>query len=559
MHRPFSLPAPSSRRLRRLGLLTALLACAGATPALASASAAGSAAPSATPAGATPAALSANPFAAPASAGVTLTPVSAPGTVPTGGLRSGQLRRAAASGSARPYSPAGIRQAYGFPARGAARQKVAIISAYNDPSVAGDLAAYDRYFHLPACTLTNGCLSIHNEQGKSSPLPVTDPTRSEWETETSLGTQTVHGICESCQIMLFEANTPTSPDLSATVNAAAKAGATVIVTTFEPVESSSDTDYALDFSHAHTAIVSATGEALNATYGYSGAINFPSSLPDVLAVGGTVLHTRPNGTYASEQAWSDTVSGCALFSTAAPWQAGYASAVGCGQMRAVADLSAVSDPGVYTYASHITTPGGPWYQATGTSVAAPIIAAAIGLAGSLGSQEAPLVYAHAKAEQSALHHITTGKTSPTCHSRICEAGPRYNGPTGLGTPNGLTVFLPHGGALPTVHPDVHVTTARAGASRAWRVTLSVDNALAIPVFGHLALLERAGRRLIRITGQAITLSPLSRTRESLLIPGFRRGALARAGTLRLTARLLLHGVGGPHATVSRLVTVRFPR
>jgi hypothetical protein len=555
MHRLTDLRAPTLGRLSLLGLLSVLVAAAGAAQALAT-PATGPSAPS-QPA---PAALSVGTLGPSASAALSLRPLGALTPAAAGGLRSGQLRRPAASlGSARPYSAAEIRRAYDFPARGAAHQKVAIISAYNDPSVVSDLAAYDRYFHLPACNVADGCLSIHNEQGQTSPLPITDPTRSEWETETSLGTQTVHGICESCQLMLFEANTPTTPDLSATVAAAARAGATVIVTTFEPVESSTDTDYALDFSHAHTAIVSATGEALNATYGYSGSVNFPSSLPDVLAVGGTVLHTRPDGAYASEQAWSDTVSGCALFSTAAPWQAGYARAVGCGQMRAVADLSAVSEPGVYIYASHISTPGGPWYQATGTSVSAPIIAAAIGLAGSLGSQEAALLYAHAKADQASLHHITQGKTSPTCHSRICEAGPRYNGPTGLGTPDGLAVFLPHGGALPSLHPDVHVLTARALTSRAWRVTVTVDNALAIPVFGHLGLLERAGRRLIRITGRAISLPAFTRTRETLLIPGFRRAALSRAGTLRLTARLLLHGVGGPHASVLRTLSVAFPR
>ena len=87
-------------------------------------------------------------------------------------------------------------------------------------------------------------------------------------------------------------------------------------------------------------------------------------------------------------------------------------------------------------------PGGPLFVASGTSVAAPIVAGAIGLAGSDGSKEAQLLYQRAKSNPGAFHHVSKGSNGPECRKAICKAGPGYNGPTGLGTPNGLAAFLP---------------------------------------------------------------------------------------------------------------------
>jgi hypothetical protein len=469
------------------------------------------------------------------------------------------VSRAVKTGSASTgYSPAQIRRAYALPARGASGQRIAIVSAFNDPSIASDLAAYSKSFGLPGCTVASGCLSIRNQAGQASPLPETDPTRVTWETESSLGTESVHGICESCRIILYEADSPTTPDLSTAVNTAAEQGATVVVTTFEPVEDSTDTDYALDFSHEHTAIVSATGEALDATYGYGGEINFPASLPDVLAAGGTDLKLSQNGAYGSEQAWSDSVSGCSLFAVAAPWQEADAKAVGCGQMRAVADLAADANPGMLIYASHLAATGGPWYQATGTSVSAPILAAEIGLAGSLGSSEAADVYGHAKSDPSAFHHITTGQTSPTCTSRICRAGAGYNGPTGLGTPDGLAAFLKTGGALPAGTPDVSLGAGRTTVARSWKLALTVDNGLAIALSGQLNVLAKIHGRTVTLGSHTLALGALGTQATAVTIASRYRTTLSAYTQQTLTVELKVHGVGGRTATVNRSLTTAFP-
>ncbi len=80
----------------------------------------------------------------------------------------------------------------------------------------------------------------------------------------------------------------------------------------------------------------------------------------------------------------------------------------------------------------------------GTSLAAPLIAGVYGLAANSGTVDYPasLPYAH----PSALHDVTSGDNLPgldsfTCSlAPQCTAGPGYDLPTGLGTPDGVSGF-----------------------------------------------------------------------------------------------------------------------
>ena len=101
-------------------------------------------------------------------------------------------------------------------------------------------------------------------------------------------------------------------------------------------------------------------------------------------------------------------------------------------MRMASDISAVADPatGVAVFVQ------GEWTIAGGTSASSPIIAAAIALAGNSSSlTSAKFIYAHA----SSLFDVTSGSNANwNCGGDyLCTAGKGYDGPTGLGTPNGL--------------------------------------------------------------------------------------------------------------------------
>jgi hypothetical protein len=96
----------------------------------------------------------------------------------------------------------------------------------------------------------------------------------------------------------------------------------------------------------------------------------------------------------------------------------------------------------------------------GTSVAAPIIAATFALAGNTGvatgstttnvdrlnSYPYAAVAASSPTWPASLNDVTTGKNKNTCggatKNYLCNAGPGYDGPTGLGTPNGVAAFAP---------------------------------------------------------------------------------------------------------------------
>jgi hypothetical protein len=104
--------------------------------------------------------------------------------------------------------------------------------------------------------------------------------------------------------------------------------------------------------------------------------------------------------------------------------------------RAVADVAAVADPetGVAVYDS-FGLPG--WSVFGGTSVATQIISAIYGLAptGSV-SPGASALYAASSRD---FFDVTTGSDG-SCGSDLCTAGVGWDGPTGLGTPDGTAAF-----------------------------------------------------------------------------------------------------------------------
>jgi subtilase family serine protease len=102
----------------------------------------------------------------------------------------------------------------------------------------------------------------------------------------------------------------------------------------------------------------------------------------------------------------------------------------------VADVAAVADPntGVAVYDTY---GAGGWLQFGGTSVAAPIIASTYALAGGFTqSLYGSLPYAHT----ASLFDVRAGSDGSCSPSYLCTAVSGYDGPTGLGSPNGIAAF-----------------------------------------------------------------------------------------------------------------------
>jgi subtilase family serine protease len=156
----------------------------------------------------------------------------------------------------------------------------------------------------------------------------------------------------------------------------------------------------------------------------------------VIAVGGTRLVLDGAGHRASETAWSGAGSGCSAFTRAARFQRTLANwaATGCGTHRAAADVSAVADPNTGAAVRF----NGSWRQVGGTSLSAPLIAGVYALAGHVSSKRKPGHLPYRK--PGALFDVTSGSNGPCSAPLMCHGGPGYDGPTGLGTPNGLAAF-----------------------------------------------------------------------------------------------------------------------
>jgi hypothetical protein len=153
----------------------------------------------------------------------------------------------------------------------------------------------------------------------------------------------------------------------------------------------------------------------------------------VTAVGGTSLTRDGSARGWGETAWSGAGSGCSAYEPKPTWQT---SATGCAK-RAVADVSAVADPktGVAVYNTYQDTG---WSVYGGTSAAAPVVAAIYALAGTPGAQDDPVTYPWA--HPTTLNDVTSGSNGACTPNVLCHAGPGWDGPTGLGTPNGTASF-----------------------------------------------------------------------------------------------------------------------
>jgi subtilase family serine protease len=319
------------------------------------------------------------------------------------------------------YGPADLRSAYKVPATGGAGQTIGIVDAYNDPNAESDLGAYRAKFGLSACTAANGCFRKVSQNGGSS-YP---RSNSGWAQEISLDLDMASAICPNCRILLVEATSNSLTNLGAAVNTAATLGANTISNSYGGSESSAETSW--DTSYYHHPGVPITASSGDGGYG----VQYPAASQYVTAVGGTSLTHASNLRGWSETAWSGAGSGCSAFEPKPSWQ----TASGCSQ-RVVADVSADADPntGVAVYDSYRT---GGWLVFGGTSVASPIIASVYALAGN----EAKVEYGSFPYEHtSSLFDVTSGSNGSCGGSYLCTAGPGYDGPTGLGTPNGTAAF-----------------------------------------------------------------------------------------------------------------------
>jgi hypothetical protein len=448
-------------------------------------------------------------------------------------FRQGVTAQAAPSG----YGPPDLQSAYNLPSSTAGNgATVAVVDAYNDPDIASDLATYRAQYGLPACTQASGCFQVVNQNGQASPLPA-DAGTSGWDVEESLDVDMVSATCPNCKIILVEANDPdiTGPNLEQGVDAAVALGADYVSNSYGGSEDPSELQDDQYYDHPGVVITASAGDS-----GYG--VNFPAASQYVTSVGGTTLVQDSS----VARGWAETVwgngssgtdgdgtgSGCSAYEPQPSWQTGIVS--GCTN-RAVADISADANPstGVAMYDSY--SQGG-WLVVGGTSVASPIIASASALAGvpAAGTYPASYLYSHYAADPSAFNDVTSGSDGSCSPAVLCTAGPGWDGPSGLGTPDGVTGLA-----------------YTAVGSVTGKVT---DASTGDPVAG--ATVSTAGLSVTTGSDGSYTLSwlPAGTVQLSVSAYGYQSQNQSITVTANQTATQDFQLTGTPHQTVSGTVT-----
>jgi subtilase family serine protease len=362
---------------------------------------------------------------------------------------SGSLRALALTGPSG-ITPVQLSRAYGLPdPRGDTwvpnGRKVVIVDAYDNPHAEFDLAVYRQTFGLPPCTTANGCFKKIS-QDPALPLP---PGNVAWGQEIDLDLQMASAICPRCKLTLVAAASADLADIARAVARAHSRKTSAISNSYATDESPEAAFFEPVYDDPGIAVTAASGDA-----GY--AATFPASSPHVIAVGGTTLTrdvTTPRGW--TETAWSGGGSWCSSLFDTQPWQSalvsGDPSGAACTR-RTVADVAVVGDPvtGVAVYDSYGSVGGDNWYVFGGTSVGAPIVGALFALAGdAVQNPTYPYPAQRLYEQRAALHDVTSGYNGNTVNDcwpasaspyYLCHAQAGYDGPTGLGTPNGLTAF-----------------------------------------------------------------------------------------------------------------------
>jgi hypothetical protein len=322
-------------------------------------------------------------------------------------------------------SPADIQSAYKLPASGTG-QTVAIVDAYGDSNAESDLATYRTQYGLSVCTTANGCFRKVDQTGGTN-YPADDAS---WGLETTLDLDAVSAACPNCHILLVEANSNSDSDLAAAEDEAVSLGAKFISNSYGETEDAAETSDASAYDHPGVAVVVAAGDTGN-------VVEWPSSDPDVTAVGGTTLTQDASVARGwDETAWSSGGSGCSTIEPKPAYQVGIST--DCA-MRATSDVAADANPesGLAIYDTLGQTG---WLQVGGTSLATPLITAVYAMAGTPTTGTYPVNYPYHDPNQSTdMFDITQG-TNGSCGDVLCTAGTGWDGPTGLGTPDGLGAF-----------------------------------------------------------------------------------------------------------------------
>jgi autotransporter-associated beta strand protein len=331
------------------------------------------------------------------------------------------------------YIPSQILAAYGINqvqfgsvAGNGAGQTIALVEAYDDPAIAGDLAHFDSTLGIPAPPSFTKVA-----QDGSQHFPATDPTDN-WPLEEDLDVEWAHALAPAANILVVEANSDSFDDLNTAIDYARnQTGVCVVSMSFGGPEYSGDPGndglFTTPAGHAGVTFVASAGDS-------AAPGDYPAYSPNVLAVGGTALTLNGNS-YKSETAWSGSGGGVSVFEGQPAYQKVVVTQSNTRRTMPDVAFDASTNTGVAVYDSFDYGSSTPWTDVGGTSIGAPCWSALIAITnqgralnglGALDSFQQTLTRLY-QLQASDFHDITSGSNGH-------PAGPGYDLVTGLGSP-----------------------------------------------------------------------------------------------------------------------------
>ncbi|MFO1128480.1 MAG: hypothetical protein U1E66_08655 [Rhodospirillales bacterium] len=348
------------------------------------------------------------------------------------------------------------------PASGGSKA-IGFVDAFHNKSVLADLKAFSTIFGLPAPSLKiikctdnstgHGTCSANNP----APPACQDSNQCGWAIEASLDVQAAHAMAPNAKLILVEAYSDSYGDMllaeTAAGTAVAAAGGGEVSNSWGGPEFSGQQAWNSYFVNPKVVFLASTGDHKNnSNPPWSADVNFPSTSPNVIGVGGTKVVRNSSYAFSSETPWDNSNGGGGGgLSTIEPTPA-FQTIVGTTKLhghRGAPDISADADPATGMIVRLSTTccgvPTG-YYILGGTSLTSPLMAGMINAAGhfltstatSSGTEQA-LLYGEI-GNATVLNDVKTG----TCHnggnptngtSTNAKAG--WDVCTGVGTPHGL--------------------------------------------------------------------------------------------------------------------------
>ena len=290
---------------------------------------------------------------------------------------------------------------------------IAIVDAYHYPTAMSDLSLFSAQFGLPAPTNANFQVVYAGRQ---------PPVDANWNIEEALDIEWTHAMAPNAKIYLVEATSSNFTDLLRAVSVAnslvSSAGGGEVSISWGGSEFSRETSYDSYFAQSGIVYFASSGD--------SPGVNWPSTSPNVVSVGGTSLSRNPTtGNFQAEVAWQSGGGGPSIYETLPRYQTSISAIVQ--NQRGTPDVAADADPstGMWVYAYPY------WYILGGTSVAAPVWAGIVNAAGGFSAatqSELTTVYANRGTTD-----ITAGTCGPN-QGYMAKGG--WDFCTGLGSPVG---------------------------------------------------------------------------------------------------------------------------